>query len=89
MEFMIVKKKLYFWIVIFVLTSRFEGHPMGLIEALSYGLPSLVTTGTNMAKEIESNNAGWIAETEIESIVIAIKRLIREKVKSKKKGTVQ
>jgi len=22
----------------FILTSRFEGHPMGLIEALSYGL---------------------------------------------------
>ncbi|AYY29661.1 glycosyltransferase [Bacillus cereus group sp. LD113LC] len=70
----------------FVLTSRFEGHPMGLIEALSYGLPSLVTTGTNMAKEIESNNAGWIAETEIESIVIAIKRLIREKSEIEEKG---
>ncbi|MDG0947442.1 glycosyltransferase [Bacillus paranthracis] len=70
----------------FVLTSRFEGHPMGLIEAVSYGLPSLVTTGTNMAKEIESNNAGWIAETEIESIVTAIKRLIREKNNLEEKG---
>ena len=37
----------------FILTSRFEGHPMALIEALSYGLPCLVTKGSNMSKEIE------------------------------------
>ncbi|MDN4605925.1 glycosyltransferase [Sporosarcina highlanderae] len=70
----------------FVLTSRFEGHPMGLIEALSYGLPCLVTTGTNMAEEIEKGNAGWTAEAEIESIVIAINRLIREKTNLEEKG---
>lgn len=63
----------------FVLTSRFEGHPMGLIEALSYGIPCLVTTGTNMAEEIELGNAGWRAEISIESVTGALKRLIYEK----------
>ena len=48
---------------LFVLTSRFEGHPMGLIEALSYGIPALVTPGSNMHHEIEKWNAGWVCET--------------------------
>lgn len=36
----------------FILTSRFKGHLMGLIEALSYGLFCLVTEGSNMADGI-------------------------------------
>lgn len=63
----------------FILTSRFEGHPMGLIEALSYGLPSLVTEGTNMANEIDDFKAGWVANNNIESIVEAFRSLFSEK----------
>jgi len=70
----------------FILTSRFEGHPMGLIEALSFGLPCLVTTGTNMAEEINSMNAGWIAEVNSESIKIALDKLVEEKENLKIKG---
>lgn len=61
---------------IFVLTSRMEGLPMALLEALSYGLPCLVTKGTNMAEEIKSENAGWIAETDVESIKHALLDLL-------------
>lgn len=61
---------------VFVMTSRFEGLPMGLIEALSYGLPCLVTKGTNLAEEIEKNDAGWTAENNVESIKNAIRNLI-------------
>ena len=53
---------------IFVLTSRFEGHPMGLIEALSYGIPALVTTGSNMRTEIDEYNAGWSSDCSPEDI---------------------
>jgi len=63
----------------FVLTSRFEGHPMGLIEALSYGLPCLITKGTNMGEEVEKYNAGWVAENSSESVTDALRRLIAEK----------
>src|SRR5690606_3541083 len=63
----------------FILTSRFEGHPMGLIEALSYGLPCLVTSGTNMADEIEKADAGWTADVSVEGIVRALKLLLEEK----------
>lgn len=47
---------------LFFLTSRFEGHPMGLIEALSYGLPAFVTSGSNMLNEIKDTNSGWTIE---------------------------
>lgn len=47
---------------LFFLTSRFEGHPMGLIEALSYGLPAFVTHGSNMLNEIRDTNSGWVIE---------------------------
>lgn len=63
----------------FIMTSRFEGHPMGLIEALSYGLPCLATEGTNMTNEISTADAGWTCETNEESIANALRTLIRQR----------
>lgn len=64
---------------LFIMTSRFEGHPMGLIEALSYGLPCVVSDGTNMAGEIKNADAGWTCEGNVRSIQYALLRAIREK----------
>jgi len=64
---------------LFIMTSRFEGHPMGLIEALSYGLPCIVSEGTNMAGEINDADAGWTCEGNVRSIQNALLRAIREK----------
>ena len=61
------------------MTSRFEGHPMALIEALSYGLPCIVTTGSNMKAEIEKLKAGWGADNNIDSIAAAIKSMLYSK----------
>lgn len=69
---------------LFLITSRFEGHPMGLLEALSYGLPSLVTTGSNMRSEVEAHEAGWGADNNADSIATAIKKMLSEKSKYKK-----
>lgn len=44
---------------VFIMTSRFEGHPMALIEAMAYGLPCIVSQGSNMRTEVELNSAGW------------------------------
>lgn len=63
----------------FIMTSRFEGHPMGLIEALGYGLPCLVTTGTNMREEIAQFHAGWTADTTAQSIAQALAQLLSER----------
>lgn len=70
----------------FILTSRFEGHPMGLLEALSYGLPCLVTEGTNMANDILLADAGWVASTNIDSLSNALRKCIEEKNLYSKKG---
>ena len=64
---------------IFVMTSRFEGHPMGLIEALAYGLPCLVTPGTNMFEEIRNADAGWTCDGTVEDISRVLLRMIKEK----------
>lgn len=57
---------------LFILTSRYEGMPMGVLEAISYGLPCLVTPGTNMADILSGADAGWIANFSEESIVNTI-----------------
>lgn len=61
---------------VFIMPSRFEGHPMALIEALSYGLPCVASKGSNMSREVETYNAGWIADNDIQSLCTAIKSLI-------------
>lgn len=63
----------------FILTSRFEGHPMGLIEALAYGVPALVTKGSNMKNEIEAADAGWVCDTTSDDIQNALLQMIADK----------
>jgi glycosyltransferase involved in cell wall biosynthesis len=47
---------------IFVLCSRWEGLPMGCLEAASLGVPLFVSRETNLAKYVEENNAGVVLE---------------------------
>jgi len=55
-----------------ILTSRFEGMPMSVLEALSYGVPCILTPGTNMAEDIESSGAGWKAQFNPQSVADTI-----------------
>ena len=71
---------------LFVMTSRFEGHPMGLIEALAYGLPCLVSDGTNMADSVEEYNAGWTCKADVSSTRQALCAFIKEKDMLRQKG---
>ncbi|WP_270488388.1 glycosyltransferase [Butyricimonas synergistica] len=71
---------------VFIMTSRFEGHPMGLIEALSYGIPCVATRGTYMAERIVESGAGWGAENELESIKNALKTMIHDRTILSEKG---
>jgi glycosyltransferase involved in cell wall biosynthesis len=58
-----------------VLTSRTEGMPVSALEALSYGLPCLVTEGTGMATRLEESGAGFGCETTAEGISRALVRV--------------
>lgn len=66
---------------IFIQTSRFEGMPLGILEALSYGLPCIATDGTTLAHAIKKSNAGWAADTSALSIEKTILEAISQKSK--------
>ena len=80
------KREVFLNTDVFIMTSRFEGHPMGLIEALSYGIPCLATRGTYMAEKISRHGAGWAAENNVESVKEALRTLIAEKGNLADKG---
>lgn len=63
---------------IFILTSRFEGMPMGVLEALSYGLPCILTPGTNIGEEVKAAGAGWLAEAKSIKIAEVINDAVKE-----------
>lgn len=64
---------------VFIQTSRFEGMPMGILEALSYGIPCLLTEGTTLAESVEKTASGWGAETSAQSVAAAIQRAVEER----------
>jgi len=59
---------------IFVHTSRYEGMPMTVLEAMALGLPCLVTPATNMA-DVVSEAGGWVAEGQPDAIAKAIQEI--------------
>ena len=64
---------------IFLQTSRFEGMPMGILEALSYGIPCLVTKGTTLGGFISEHRCGWCCETDARSIADALVLAVEER----------
>ena len=64
---------------VFIQTSRLEGMPMGVLEALSYGIPCLVTDGTTMGGYVEDYNAGWSSDTDVQAVLDNIVRAINDK----------
>ncbi len=68
------KKRVLFESDVFIQTSRFEGMPMGILEALGYGIPCLITEGTTLGNYVKNYNAGWVASTDVQSVVDCIKQ---------------
>lgn len=63
---------------IFILTSPSEGMPMGVLDALSFGIPCIVTPGTNMGEVVKKNHAGWLARYDSEDIANIIQQALTE-----------
>ena len=73
------KEKILLGADVFVQTSRSEGLPLGVLEALGYGLPVLITEGTNMTEIVSRYNAGFTCETSVDSIADALKKAVLER----------
>ena len=66
---------------VFLQTSRFEGMPLGILEALSYGIPCLVTEGTTLGERIEAAGAGWASRTDSASIAAALRQAVEDRAR--------
>ena len=64
---------------IYIMSSRTEGMPMGILEALNYGIPCLVTKGASVKDLVESNDVGWGCETNSDSLSEAIMNALQER----------
>lgn len=63
----------------FIQTSRFEGMPMGILEALGYGIPCIVTVGTTLAGFINDNGCGFGCDTDADSVSRTIRLAVEHK----------
>jgi len=73
---------------IYVLTSRSEGMPLSVLDALSYGNPCVVTPHTNMHEIIKKNECGWVTELDSVSIAMTLLKAMNDYLKSKDKYIV-
>jgi|GEM_PF-2041178 len=70
---------------IFVMPSRMESFGVAIIEAMSYGVPVIVTNGGSITEIVRNNENGIVVECEnYDSIAYAIETLYRNEEKRKK-----
>ena len=72
---------------VFIQTSRSEGLPLGILEAMSYGMPVIVTKGTRLMEEVTGSNCGYAAGDNAETIANAVKQAFETKNSWAEKGT--
>ncbi|MEI6500453.1 MAG: glycosyltransferase [Armatimonadota bacterium] len=64
---------------VFIHTSRSEGHPLAVLEALAQGVPCLLTPGTNISADVANAGAGWEAQSSAESIAERLGHIVRNR----------
>ncbi len=71
----------------FIQLSRSEAFGLSIAEAMSYGVPVVITPGTTFADFVSQNDCGWITDGSEKDIIGTLERVYNEKnlfdVKSK------
>lgn len=71
------KQKILLMADCFIQTSRTEGLPLGPLEALSYGVPCIVTSGCGLGKIINLYSAGYQSENTVDGVSKSIETFIQ------------
>jgi|688.fasta_scaffold16522_4 glycosyltransferase involved in cell wall biosynthesis len=59
----------------FIHTSRWEGMPFSVIEAMQFGIPVIVSKETNLAEIVANSNAGWVLPENNSQLIGEVLRL--------------
>ena len=60
----------------YIQSSRSEGMPVGILEALSFGIPCIITEGTNLGDFVNNYDAGWVSKTNADALSEKIREAI-------------
>lgn len=63
----------------FIQPSRWEGQPMGVLDALSYGLPCVVTYETTFGEYVNDNKCGIGIDFDSEELFNAIEKMSEDR----------
>lgn len=63
---------------VFAITSKWEGHPKALIEAMACGLPCLAVKSTGIDNLIEHGTNGWLVASQSERISRGLVQLLED-----------
>ena len=61
---------------VFCHTSRWEGIPHAVLEALAHGIPCLLTKETNLGLEVAQAGAGWCCSQGVKSIAESMRQIL-------------
>lgn len=76
------KAKIYQKSYAFLQLSRTEAQCLGVMEAMAYGLPAIVTEGSTFLSTVVENELGYGVSYNPNEIAETIKKIIKEKKKS-------
>ena len=72
---------------LFIQASRTEGMPLGILEALSFQIPCIITEGTSLSEIVQKFDCGWTSKTNYEDLSETIKKAVSDVQFYKKRGT--
>ena len=71
---------------IFIHTSRYEGMPVAVLEAMSRGMACALTKGTNLMNILEESSCGFILPDNSQELANVLKKVVEQKEKIPEMG---